>query len=271
MSTALITGASRGLGRLVSLSLASEGIDLILVGRNKPRLLKVASEAKDLNQDIRIAPVQIDLSDGTAVGLIKLAAHGFGGVDIVVNNAAVQGPIGEAWKVSAREFEETIRMNFLVPSEICRAFVPHMIAKGAGWIVNLSGGGATSPRPMFSAYAAAKTALVRFGETLAAECSGLGVRVNSVAPGAFRSGMTSAVLSAGAVAGQTEISVANRLLTDDSGAAEKAAELITYLVAGEGRDISGKLISAIWDDWKSIPSSLNDLQNSDRFTLRRIN
>lgn len=142
-----------------------------------------------------------------------------------------------------------------------------MAQKGTGWIVNVSGGGATAPRPQFAAYAAAKTALVRFGETLAAECQGTGVRVNSIAPGAFRSGMTDRVLAAIDTAGPDEIATAGRLLKSDSGAAEKAAALVGYLTCGDGRNITGQLISAVWDDWQALHGS--EIK-PDHFTLRRM-
>src|SRR5258708_34854040 len=146
-----------------------------------------------------------------------------------------------------------------------------MIAKGEGWIVNLSGGGATGPRPMFSAYGAAKTALVRYGETLAAEVASNGVRVNSVAPGAFASGMTQAILADGERAGAAERAGAERsLAVNDDANAVKGASLIRYLVAGPGRDVSGKLISAVWDPWNEMHLHWDALRASDVYTLRRI-
>jgi 3-oxoacyl-[acyl-carrier protein] reductase len=146
-----------------------------------------------------------------------------------------------------------------------------MIARGAGWIINISGGGATSARSMFSAYGAAKTALVRFGETLAAETRDKGVRVNSIAPGAFASGMSKAILKSGAAAGTAEAGNAERLLAaaDDS-SARKAAKLVAYLVAGPGRDITGKLISAVWDPWPDLERHWHDIRDNDVYTLRRI-
>jgi NAD(P)-dependent dehydrogenase (short-subunit alcohol dehydrogenase family) len=264
MSIAVVTGASRGLGRLISISLAECGIDLILVGQDKERLLSTACAAK--SRGVRVAPVQLDLADDTAPDRLRSVAAEFGGATILINNAAVQGPIGNSWEIADTDFAASFRLNFFAPAALCRALVPGMIDKGEGWIVNVSGGGATSPRPNFSAYGAAKTALVRFGETLSIETAPHHIRVNSVAPGAFMSGMTEAVMQAGAAAGQNETALAGRLLQQDSGAAEKAAALVTYLVAGRGRDITGKLISAVWDNWPNLHEQ-NRL--SDLYTLRR--
>jgi NAD(P)-dependent dehydrogenase (short-subunit alcohol dehydrogenase family) len=263
MTVAIVTGASRGLGRLIAFELAKTGTDLVLVGRDKERLL---STAKTLT-GVRVAPVQVDLADSFAVDQIAAVARDFGGADILINNAAMQGPIGKAWDVSASAFNETFHLNFSVPAALCRALIPGMIAKGAGWIVNLSGGGATSPRPMFSAYGAAKTALVRFGETLAVECADHGIMVNSVAPGAFRSGMTDAVINSGDRAGAKETQLASKLLQKNSDAAERAAALISYLVAGKGRTVTGKIISAVWDDWQQLHEQ--NVGSSEIYTLRR--
>ena len=212
-----------------------------------------------------------DLEVADAIGTIAAAADRLGGCDILVNNAAIQGPIGPAWEVDVAEFERTMRIDFLAPVRLCRAVIPGMIARGSGWIVNLSGGGATGPRPFFSAYGAAKTALVRFGETLAAELQDKGVRVNSIAPGAFASGMTKAVAAASDEAGVSEKKTADRLLaSDDDTSARKAAKLAVYLVHGQGRDVTGKLISAVWDPWEDLHLHWQDTRTSDVYTLRRV-
>jgi NAD(P)-dependent dehydrogenase (short-subunit alcohol dehydrogenase family) len=94
---------------------------------------------------------------------------------------------------------------------------------------------------VFAAYAAAKTALVRFTETLAIDTAGYGIRVNAVAPGALPSGMTKAVHAAAENAGAAEAATAQKLLDgDDTVNAEKAARLVVLLTRGEGRDVTGK-------------------------------
>jgi NAD(P)-dependent dehydrogenase (short-subunit alcohol dehydrogenase family) len=265
---AVVTGASRGLGRHIATALAARGCDLVLVGRDKPRLLAAGRDISDLDPKLRLSCLDCDLSRADAPALVAAHVEAAGGADILVNNAAIQGPIGKAWEAPGDEFDDVLRLNFLVPAALCRAVIPQMMAKKAGWIVNISGGGATSPRPMFSAYAAAKTALVRFSETLAAEGAPIGLRVNSVAPGAFNSGMTDAMLAAAEIP-QKELETAQMLKRGDSDEVPaRAAELIAYLVAGEGRDVTGKLISAVWDDWRNLHRR-SDL-STDIFTLRRI-
>ena len=268
---AVVTGASRGLGRFCAHDLAAHGADLLLIARDRPSLADVVYEIRTKCPERRVRTLMCDLGDPEALRYVRKAAEQLGPVDILVNNAAVQGPIGPAWEVPWREFEEAFRFDFLVPVALCRAVIPGMKARGRGWIINISGGGATSPRPMFTAYAAAKTALVRFTETLAIEAAGYGIRVNAVAPGAFASGITKAVRAAAENAGADEARTAQKLLdSDDTVNAEKAARLVVYLTLGEGRDVSGKLISAVWDRWDCFHRHPEVGAHKDVFTLRRI-
>jgi len=267
---AIVTGAGRGLGRLITLELAIAGVDVLMVGRDGEMLRQTANEALR-HGSVRAHLCQCDIEAPTSVATILAAADEAGSADILINNAAIQGPIGPAWQVDEGEFARTIHTDFLVPVALTRAVLPGMLARRAGWVVNISGGGATGPRPMFSAYGAAKTALVRFAETLAAEVSAEGVRVNSVAPGAFASSMTRAILASGDLAGARETDGAARLLANNDDAnAVRAAKLVAYLVAGDGREITGKLISAIWDPWSELHSHSNELHDTDVYTLRRI-
>lgn len=266
---AIVTGASRGLGAHIVMELASTGLNVLMVGRDRAALARIAALARKAGADLH--PFVCDLEASDAVETISSAASELGGADILINNAAIQGPIGPIWDVEFAAFERTNRVDFLLPVALSRAVLPAMFARGAGWIVNVSGGGATAPRPMFSAYGTAKTALVRFAETLAAETVDKGVRVNSVAPGAFASGMTQAIIMEGQTAGEPERKNAERLLANrDDAAARKAAKLVAYLVAGPGRDVTGKLISALWDPWSDLHRHWNDIRDNDVYTLRRI-
>jgi len=268
---AIVTGASRGLGRRCALHLGAAGSDLLLVARDLSALAKVAAETAARNAGIQASTLRCDLADPDAPEILHDAAGRLGGADILINNAAIQGPIGRAWEVPWRDFKNAVRLDFLLPVQLCRKVIPGMEAKGRGWIVNISGGGGTGPRPMFTAYGAAKTALVRFSETLAIEAAPYGIRVNAVAPGAFASQMSKAVLASEAEAGAAEVSAARSLLDQgDETSAEEAARLVTYLTLGAGRDITGKLISAVWDRWDALHRNPDVLAHKDVFTLRRV-
>jgi NAD(P)-dependent dehydrogenase (short-subunit alcohol dehydrogenase family) len=268
---AIVTGASRGLGRRCARHLAAAGADLLLVARDSMALARVAAEVVTPSTRIQVSTLGCDLADPDAPEILYGAAERLGGADILINNAAVQGPIGRAWEVSWRDFEAALQLDFLVPVQLCRAFIPDMKAKGRGWIVNISGGGATGARPMFSAYGAAKTALVRFSEVLALETAPFGIRVNAVAPGAFASNMAKAVSASATEAGTAEVTAARSLLDrGDETNAETAARLVTYLTLGAGRFVTGKLISAVWDRWDVLHRNPAVLAHKEVFTLRRV-
>src|SRR6185436_7692534 len=113
------------------------------------------------------------------------------------NNAGVQGPIGSIEEVDWAEWVRAIEINLFGSVLMCRAVLPYFKSRRAGKILQLSGGGATSPMPRVSAYAASKAAIVRFVETLAEEVRADGIDVNAIAPGAVNTRLLEGVLAAG--------------------------------------------------------------------------
>ena len=169
------------------------------------------------------------------------------------------------------QWRRAIEINLLGTVLCCRAVLPIMRRQGRGKIVTLSGGGATQPLPRISAYAASKAAVVRFTETLAEEVRGTGIDVNSVAPGALNTRLLDEVLSAGAErVGASFYERAQRQKSDGGTPLQRGAELIAFLASPESDGISGRLLSAVWDDWKSLPTERERLAQSDVYTLRRI-
>jgi NAD(P)-dependent dehydrogenase (short-subunit alcohol dehydrogenase family) len=149
--------------------------------------------------------------------------------------------------------------------------VPIMRRQGHGKIIALSGGGATQPLPHLSAYAAAKAGVVRFAETLAEELKGSGIDVNSVAPGALNTRLLDEVLVAGPErVGNSFYERALRQRQEGGTPLEKGAELIAFLASAESDGITGRLLSAVWDDWSALPDQRERLSQSDVYTLRRI-
>ncbi len=270
---ALITGASRGLGREIARAMWRHGANLLLVARAETTLLELREQlltSRRAQQQVHV--VAADLASEDAVPKVAEAARRvWDRVDILVNNAAVLGPIGNAWENDWDEWQATLRVDLIAPVALCRTFVPWMIQSGGGKIINLSGGGATAPRARFSAYATAKAGLVRFSETLAEEVKGSNIQVNCVAPGALSTDMNRAVLRAGAErAGANEHARAVELAKSDIGIPTQAADLCIFLASSAADGISGKLISAAWDPWQKLADHVEELQASDIYTLRRI-
>jgi len=188
-----------------------------------------------------------------------------------VNNAGVYGPIGPVEENDWAEWTQALTINLLGTVAFCRAAVPGMRRRGYGKIVNLSGGGATAPLPRFSAYAASKAAVVRFTETLAEELKDARVDVNAIAPGALNTRLLDEVLAAGPERAGPAFFDRSLKQRDDGGVPlAKGAALAVFLASAESDGISGRLLSAVWDDWAGLPSKRDALAASDVFTLRRI-
>jgi NAD(P)-dependent dehydrogenase (short-subunit alcohol dehydrogenase family) len=261
--TALVTGASRGLGAEIARHLSAAGANLILAARDRTALEKLAAE-------LHAKAEPVDLSDPTQVDRFLDNCLAGPPIEIVVNNAAIQGPIGALWKVDFAAWQAVFQTNFFAPARICQRLVEPMIRRGRGKIINLSGGGATSPRPHFSAYASTKCALVRFSETLAQELAGTGVEVNCVSPGAMNTQMLQELLAAGPSGAVHEYKKVLEQREKGGAPPAKAAELITFLASPAGDGITGKLISAVWDDWANLPAHKQELAESDIYSIRRI-
>jgi 3-oxoacyl-[acyl-carrier protein] reductase len=169
------------------------------------------------------------------------------------------------------QWVRTIEINVLGSVLMCRAVLPSMKEQKRGKIIQLSGGGATNPLPNIGAYAASKAAIVRFAETLAEEVRPFNIDVNAIAPGALNTRMLDEVLEAGPARVGNEFF--NRALKQkETGGAglDAGASLALFLASEASNGVTGKLISAVWDDWAHWPEHLDELRDSDVYTLRRI-
>jgi NAD(P)-dependent dehydrogenase (short-subunit alcohol dehydrogenase family) len=259
--TALITGASRGLGRAIADALRHAGADVALCACHAFTVAAGESKTTTHVADLSDPDVPKTLIDEV------LAAHGR--IDILVNNAAVQGPIGSFDSVDFTRWQSVFNVNLFAPARLCQLAIPQMRQRG-GKIINLSGGGAASPRPHVSAYGSSKCALVRFSETLAVELKSDRIDVNAVAPGPMNTRMLDEVLEAGQSAAPLEFDAAEKRKRDGGVPPGKAAELVTFLASPASDGITGRLISAVWDDWKSFADRREEIADSDLYTLRRI-
>jgi len=271
--TVLLTGASRGLGRHIAEAFWSQGADIFLVARSAEALTTLCGRLAAGGREVqRAGHFAVDLAAPDTPARIFDALQRFSGrLDVLVNNAAIVGPIGPLEENDWAQWQNAIQVNLLAPVALCRLAIQHMKSQGGGSIVNISGGGATSPRPCFSAYATAKAGLVRFTETIAAEAAHYGIRINAIAPGAMNTEMHDAVLRAGpTLAGESEYRKALEQAERGGTSPATAAELAVFLASDAAAGINGRLISAVWDPWKNLAAHAAELARSDVYTLRRI-
>lgn len=261
---AIVTGASRGLGAEIARAYAAAGASVLATARDAAALVEAhRPPVETLAVDLR----ERDAGDR----LVAAAVERFGRLDVVVSNAGVLGPLGPIDDVSWDAWVETVQVNLVAAAGLCRAAIAHFRAQGSGKIVQLSGGGATGPRPGASAYAASKAAVVRLVETLAAETAADGIQVNAIAPGMLDTRMLDEVLSAGPDrVGADEYARAVALREDGGADPREAAAVAVLLGSSAGDQITGRLISAVWDPWRSLPARSTELAETDVYTLRRI-
>ena len=269
---ALITGANQGLGLAIARAFVTEGASVFICARDSAMLESALDELASLcaaGQEIAAQPV--DVSSPEAVDrLVSEAKARFPSLSILVNNAGVYGPKGPSCDVDWAEWVRAIEINLFGSVLVARAIVPQLQRLGHGKIIQLSGGGATSPLPGLSAYAASKAAVVRFVETLALELRGDRVDVNAIAPGALNTRMLDEVIAAGpARVGEAFYERALEQQRSGGTPLERGAELAVWLASPASDGISGKLLSAVWDPFQELPEHHTDL-DSDVYTLRRI-
>jgi len=262
----LIAGAGRGIGKRLAMGFAEAGARVGLLARSQPELDLAKLEIEQAGG--KALRIRADIRDveqmNAAVDRIRVV---FGGLDVLVVAAGVQGPIGPFVATKPKAWNEAIEINLIGVANACRAALPPMIEKRSGKIILLAGGGSANSRPNFTAYAAAKTAIVRLAECLADEVRDHNVQVNCMAPGATYSHMTDEILNAGEdKAGRKEIEDAERVRVTGGVSPEKQIQLALFLASEGSNHISGKLIH-VNDDWKRFESQN---MKPELYTLRRV-
>jgi len=261
----LVTGAGRGIGKRLAMGFASEGASLGLLARSKPELDLARLEIEHAGS--RAVSLVADVRDYAAIeSSAGRMLTEFGGIDILVCAAAMQGPIGPLSETDPRTWADTVSTDLIGVMHCCRAVLSDMIARRRGKIIVVSGGGAAYARPNFTAYAASKTAVARLVESLAEEVREHNIQVNCMAPGGTFTNMTDEILRAGERAGWKEQEDAEQIRRSGGVQPEKQIQLALFLASQRSNHISGKLIH-VKDDWRKLE---HKNLNPDMFTLRRI-
>jgi len=176
MPTALVTGASSGIGDQFARQLAERGHDLVLVARRADRLEKLAGELST-----RTHAIACDLASDAASLPGKVAGLGVD-IDLLVNNAGF-GTHGKFWEIDGRRDAEMVRLNCEAVVTLTRAFLPAMIERGSGGVIVVASTAGMQPLPYETVYSASKAFALNFTDALSAELRGTGVKAMSVNPG----------------------------------------------------------------------------------------
>jgi NAD(P)-dependent dehydrogenase (short-subunit alcohol dehydrogenase family) len=270
---AVIAGASEGLGLEIALTYVRAGASVLLCARTGATLERAEREVRAAAQtDQQVLAVVADVANVADVEHVtREAMRHFPKVHALVNNAGVYGPLGPLESIDWNEWTRAIEINLYGSVLMTRALIPHFKQHGYGKIVQLSGGGATSPLPRITAYAASKAAVVRFAESIALELAPYGIDVNAIAPGALNTRMMEQLLEGGAEAvGEEFYSRMQKIASEGGTPLAHGAELAVFLASAQSDGITGRLLSAVWDAWRDLPPRRDALSRTDVYTLRRI-
>jgi 3-oxoacyl-[acyl-carrier protein] reductase len=251
---AVVTGAGRGIGRVVATRLAATHT-VVGIARSPGLLEELAAETG-------VVPLVLDVTDAAAVS--EAFAHveaSYGAPSLLVNNAGVSGPPGSTVEVEAADWWRVFEVNVLGTFLCSRAVLPGMVARGVGRIVNVSSNAAFFPvhddphRAIGAAYMASKAAVIRFTEALAGEV-GPAVSAFAISPGTVKTDMTAEIF-------------ADEWDDPDLWASpELTADLVELLATGALDGLSGRYLHARNDDLQALRDRTAEIVAADAHTLR---
>lgn len=255
--TALVTGASRGIGREIALGLARAGLDVALLARDAARLAVVAAEVRELG--VTAVELTADVSDPAAVrAAVGQAEEALGSIDLLVNNAGAIEPEHPLWEADPDEWWSVFETNVRGPFLFNRYAVPGMIERGGGRVIDLASGASSHEmRGGYSAYNASKTALTRMGANLHGDGFRHGLRVFELAPGVVRTDMSTGMTLH---EGRTEWTPV-----------ERVTGVVNAIAAGELDACSGWFLRVPYDTPESLKALAADVaEQGAGATARRL-
>ncbi|HEX8292580.1 MAG TPA: SDR family oxidoreductase, partial [Pyrinomonadaceae bacterium] len=189
--TALVTGASGGIGEELARLFAADGHGLVLVARSRDKLARLAEELHE-KHGVGARVLAADLARAGAPQEIFDELRGAGvAVDALVNNAGF-GSYGLFAETDLRSELDLLQVNVVALTHLTKLFLPGMLARGRGYVMNVASTAAFQPGPLMAVYYASKAYVLSFSEALANECGGTGVRVSALCPGPTETGFVAA-------------------------------------------------------------------------------
>jgi NAD(P)-dependent dehydrogenase (short-subunit alcohol dehydrogenase family) len=239
---ALITGASRGLGRAMAVALAEAGANLVLVSRDRQKLEETAAEVRKAGAQAHVFTADVAREDEVA-RLEQEVASAAGRIDILINNAGINVR-KNITDFTLAEWTSVIDTNLTSVFLLCRAFVPHMKGKGYGRIVNMTSIMAHVSMPQRAAYSSSKTALLGLTRALALELAPEAITVNGISPGPFGTEMNTVIMNNPEVNAQ----FVSKIPLGRWGKLEEVGQLAVYLCSPAAGFIPGTdvLIDGGW-------------------------
>ncbi|MBU1180097.1 SDR family oxidoreductase [Patescibacteria group bacterium] len=269
--TALITGAGGAIGGAIAKAFAKEGCRLILCGRSLSSLQKIKNEVSLLGSDAII--FETDVSDIESMQkLANSIKERFGTLDVLVTAAGIYGEVGPISQCDPAKWMDAVKVNLFGTFLCVKYMLPFLEKSSRGKIITFAGGG-ENPLPFFTSYACSKSAAIRFTQCVAKELEEMKIEINSISPGLVNSGLTKTIVQAGPLKvgkKKYEATLAELDGRKSTVAPDKAAALAVFLASSESDGLTGRNISAVWDNWKKIPKNIEAIKQSDIYTWHRI-
>ncbi len=267
---AVVTGGARGIGLAITRELIKQGVTVVICSRTPNELKKAARELNAARKNVY--DFVADVSDKHHCNkLIDFSHRILGGIDILVNNAGIYGPIGPLEENDIDLWLKTIQVNLLGTVYLSRAVLPIMKKNGRGKIINIIGSGVGGPKslPRFSAYFSSKIAVAGFTESLSEELKNYNIQVNCVSPGGVYTKLTDYLINAGSKkAGQDIYEDALKQKRSGGTQPELVAKLVAFLSSDKSNHISGRILSAKWDNIEKLAKDVK--LSANIYKLRRI-
>ncbi len=227
---AIVTGASRGLGRTAAIALAEQGAQILAAARSADELARLED-----SHPTRIRAYPCDMLDtSTLTDLPQQAIRDFGRLDIVVNNAGI-APAGPFLEQTDSEWNRIMAVNIAAPAILSRAAGHIFSSQGSGKVINIASTSGLLGKAQLVAYSASKGAMIQFTKALAAEWAKLGIQVNAIAPGAFETDAQRAVLESP----ETFARRVRKIPARRMGEAEEIGPLVCYLASSKANFVTG--------------------------------
>lgn len=270
--TVFISGGTQGLGlKLVEGYIKNNY--LVISGSSNERNINHATEflnKKKYNEKDFIF-YKFDLSDRDKLSHLLNELFKENLFTALISNAAILGTAGNSEDIELIEFEKVFSVNFFGTIFLINKFIEHFKRVGGGKIVQISGGGATSPLPYLTPYGCSKAAIARYIESISVEVKKFQIFLNCIAPGILDTNMLDRTLEFGSKKiGEEYFNHMKNAKESGGSNIDLSVDLSLFLTSENSGELTGKLISSKWDNWKIFNSNLKKLIETDIYTIRRI-